>query len=80
MRERLGMSQHELADELGFSANGPNVVRRWEHDPDFQPTPLAWRALRMIYLLVVALENDGARVNAVGAMEFLRANVPESLL
>lgn len=51
IRERLGLSQDELASALGFLQNGERTVRSWEQDPDFRPTPLAWSALR--YLLMV---------------------------
>lgn len=55
LREYLGLSQSELAAELGFGRTGEHVVRRWEQDPDhYRPTPLAWTALRLTVIAVQA--------------------------
>lgn len=51
IRERIGLSQTELAQALFKNAKNAHVVRKWETDREhFRPTPLAWTALR--YLLV----------------------------
>ena len=56
MREELGLSQSELANALGFSANGAKVIRDWEHgdraDQPFKPNPTSWAAFRYLALLV----------------------------
>jgi DNA-binding transcriptional regulator YiaG len=52
IRERLGLSQPELAAALGFGVNGDRTVRSWEQDTDFRPTPLAWAALRYMLMVV----------------------------
>ena len=56
IREWLGLSQSEFAEELGFRENGADVVRGWEigerFGKPFSPTPLAWRAIRYMVLAV----------------------------
>ena len=56
MREELGLSQSELANALGFGANGAKVIRDWEHgdraDQPFKPNPTSWAAFRYLFLLV----------------------------
>lgn len=52
VRESLGLSQPELAAAIGV--NDDQVVRAWEQGQrqgrPFQPTPLAWAALRYLAL------------------------------
>lgn len=53
IRERLGLSQTELAVILWANPKSAHVVRSWETNPDhFRPTPLAWTALRFLLLAV----------------------------
>jgi DNA-binding XRE family transcriptional regulator len=55
LREEIGLSQTELADELGFKESGADVVRAWEKGErsgkPCHPTPLAWRCFRLIVIL-----------------------------
>jgi len=53
IRERLGLSQTELAVILWANPKSAHVVRSWETNPDhFRPTPLVWTALRFLLLAV----------------------------
>jgi transcriptional regulator with XRE-family HTH domain len=56
IREKMGLSQDELAAALGFGENGRHIIRAWEHGEKdgkpFAPTPLAFNCLR--YLSVLA--------------------------
>lgn len=86
MRERLGLSQAELADLLGFKpGSGKSLVRAWEQGmrggEPCAPTPLAWRCFRIFYVASLALEMASrAGLDPDGGIEFLRVNTPEVLL
>lgn len=80
IREGLGLSQAELAEELGFGRHGEHVVRFWEsgsrYGKPYAPTPLAWRALRFMTLTVEAYRSMG-----MGRPEtaWLKFSLPEAL-
>lgn len=78
LREELGLSQAELAAELGFTKNGAAVVRGWEagkrNGIPCAPTPLAWRCLRLIVVLWRA-----TRVEKNRAWDYAYDNLPERL-
>ena len=52
IREGLGLSQSEFGSVLGFGPKAERVVRRWEDDEAFRPTPLAWAAIRYLVMLL----------------------------
>lgn len=62
-RERLGLSQSELAADLGFSPNkGPTTVRDWEigarAGAPFAPTKTVWAAFRYLIILGILYQTD----------------------
>lgn len=52
IREGLGLSQSEFARALGFGVRADRVIRRWEDEEGFRPTPLAWAAIRYLVIVV----------------------------
>jgi hypothetical protein len=73
IREWLRLSQAELGTVLGFGPKAERVVRRWETDSTFRPTPLAWAAIRFLVIVV-----DLYRAMAAGpAKDKLSALLPE---
>lgn len=52
IRVGLGLSQSEFGTVLGFGPKAERVVRRWEADDAFRPTPLAWAAVRYLVMLM----------------------------
>ena len=58
IRLKLGLSQRQLAEALGFGPNGPDMVRWWEAGyragAPFTPTGPAWAAFRYLATLVCA--------------------------
>lgn len=70
LREQLGLSQSELAQALGFGANGARVVRGWE-DGTFVPNPTSWKALRYLVLVTSvyrAMDPEQAATAVLGSM------------
>lgn len=76
IRERLGLSQAELAAALGFAASGERRVRAWESSEDDAPTPLAWTALRMMLMVVETSKEPSIGPSALAK---IRAILPECL-
>ena len=75
IREWLRLSQSELGTVLGFGQKAERVVRRWETDETFRPTPLAWAALRFLVIAV-----DLHRAMADGhARDRIAALLPEAV-
>lgn len=77
MREELGLSQHELARELGFKPQGVRSVRAWEGG-ECDPSPLAWRCLRLMVVCYRAVKADEIGGGDHG-MAYLVRNLPEAL-
>jgi transcriptional regulator with XRE-family HTH domain len=81
IRERLGLSQRELADALGFTPNGTATIRAWEtgerDGTPFRPTPLAVMALR--YLDALVLVYNQIPYDDPISQEKIRTVLPESL-
>lgn len=79
LREEIGLSQAELATELGFGPNGPDVVRAWEigmrNGKPCAPTPLAWRCFRLIVVACRCINMGGVTM----AVTYLRAHLSEGL-
>ena len=80
LREEIGLSQSELADELGFKeGSGADIVRAWEKGErsgkPCHPTPLAWRCFRLMVVAVRAVSMGGCTM----AVTYLRANLTERL-
>lgn len=84
LREEMGLSQSELAAELGFAKNGSEVVRGWEcgirNGQECRPTPLAWRALRFLAAMRRAVDHyrkTGMDDAAHAALAHLEETLPE---
>ena len=79
LREEIGLSQNELADELGFKESGADVIRAWEkgvrNGAQCRPTPLAWRCFRMLVVSVRAVKLDEAGL----IKSYLRVNLSARL-
>lgn len=77
LREEIGLSQYELAEELGFK--DLDVIRRWEtgahSGKPYAPTPLAWRCFRLMVVAVRAVNMGGVTM----AVTYLRANLTTRL-
>lgn len=76
IREHLGLSQYELSSALGFRENGERTVLRWEQEPDYRPTPLAWSALRYMLMVVEIYREMDAESPAYAKISRL---LPETL-
>ncbi len=76
LREEIGLSQPELAAELGFKESGADVIRAWEKGErggkPCHPTPLAWRCFRLL-----AVSWRATRLPKSGAWEYVYDNLPE---
>ena len=86
LREWLGLSQTELAEELGFAKHGHDVIRGWEmgqrNGQECRPTGLAWKAFRGLAIISLALrcyDKTGFDDAAHAALAMLRENAPERL-
>ncbi len=76
LREEIGLSQKELAAELGFKKNGHNVIRDWEAgERDGEPFAPSWLAWRCFRLLVIAWR--ATRLPKARAWEYVYDNLPE---
>lgn len=79
LREEIGLSQSELASELGFTKNGADVVRGWEsgirNGQKCHPTNLAWRCFRLIVVACRAVNMGGVTM----AVTYMRAHLSEGL-
>lgn len=78
LREEIGLSQAELAEELGFKANGADVVRAWElgvrNAKPCHPTPLAWRCFRLMVAIWRA-----TRMSKNSCWEYAYDHLPDRL-
>jgi transcriptional regulator with XRE-family HTH domain len=80
IRERMQLSQVELARAIGFKDSGERTIRAWEND-EIEPTGLAWHCLRYLaavwdeYQVVMSVRGPNEDL----AAERFRRILPEAL-
>ncbi len=79
LREEIGLSQYDLAEELGFRPiNGAQIIRAWEagvrNGAPCHPTPLAWRCFRLLVMSCRA-----CCMPAPDAREYIRAHLSDGV-
>lgn len=75
LREAMGLSQAELAWGLALAKNGERLVRRWEEDESFRPTPLAWHAMRFLAIILISLDKKPDEL-----VPWVRRQMPDALI